>query len=150
MSETTIHPTAFVDPTAQIGKGCVIKAFALIGKNAVIGEGCVIGAYTEVRAGCVLGDRVRTGSKCTLTNGTQVGEDSLLSANFTSTDKPDLHNPSLSLPPRFGARFRAGVRVTTMPGVVFGDDVVVGACSQVRHSIPSGEVWFGNPAKKHR
>ena len=35
----TIHPTAVIDPAAQIGDGCEIE-HAIIDKNARVGAGC--------------------------------------------------------------------------------------------------------------
>lgn len=160
-----IHPTAIVDPGAalevgvQVGayaivkrgalikRGTVLKEFVLVGEGAVVGEDCSIGAHTEIRGGCKLGNRVRLGSKCLLADGTEIGDDSQCSGTFTTCNKPEpgQHNPSV-----MGRDFYAGVGVTIMPQVRIGDSVVVGASSTVRHDIPSGEVWFGNPAKKHR
>lgn len=39
-----------------------------------------------------------------------------------------------------------GARTIILPNVHIGDNVVVGAGSVVTKSIPSGEVWGGNPA----
>ena len=36
-----------------------------------------------------------------------------------------------------------GARSTIMPGVSIGDKAIVGACSLVNKSIPSGEIWRG-------
>ena len=150
LPRVSIHPTAVVAPSATLGDRTAVGAFALIGDNVVTGADCIVGAYTELRADCRLGDRVRLGSKCLLANATVIGSDSHLSGNFTTCNKPDLKDPGTKRHAAIGARFKAGVRVTIMPGVVIGDGVEVGACSQVRHDIPDGEVWFGNPATKHR
>ena len=40
-----------------------------------------------------------------------------------------------------------GANCTILPNVKIGNDCVVGACSLVNKSIPSGEVWAGVPAK---
>lgn len=40
-----------------------------------------------------------------------------------------------------------GCKATIFPGVEIGDCSVVGACSVVTKSIPSGQVWAGNPAR---
>lgn len=39
-----------------------------------------------------------------------------------------------------------GANATILPCVKIGDNAVVGAGSVVTHSVPSGEVWAGNPA----
>ena len=40
MSESRIHPTAVIDPGAQIGEGCEIGPYCVIGANVELGEGC--------------------------------------------------------------------------------------------------------------
>ena len=40
-----------------------------------------------------------------------------------------------------------GCNTTIFPNVTIGNDCIVGAGSIVTKSIPSGEVWAGNPAK---
>lgn len=163
--DCTIGPFAIVESGVVLGDGVTIGAYTkvgrgsrihalaelkdhvLIGAGAVIGRESSIGSGTEVRGGCVLGARVRLGSKCLLADGTMIGNDSHCSGTFTTCNKPEpgQHHPSV-----IGPRFYAGVRVTIMPNIQIGEDVVVGASSTVRHNIPSGEVWFGNPARKHR
>ena len=150
MPRVNVHPTAVVASSAQLGDDAAVGAFAVVGERVVIGKGCIIGNHSELRADCKLGDRVRLGSQCLLANGTVVGEGSHLSGNFTTCDKPDLHNPTIKRSATIGTWFKAGVRVTIMPGVTIGDYAEVGACSQVRHDIGDREVWFGNPATKHR
>lgn len=40
MSATRIHPTAVIDPTAQIGEGCEIGPYCVIGADVEIGPNC--------------------------------------------------------------------------------------------------------------
>ncbi|HXV27970.1 MAG TPA: hypothetical protein VD913_03300, partial [bacterium] len=42
---------------------------------------------------------------------------------------------------------RLGVNVTLLPGVVIGEDALVGAGSVVTRDVPPGAVVAGNPAK---
>lgn len=58
--EPSIHPSAIVDPSAQIDLS------ALIGPHAVIGARCVVGAMTQIGAGCILGDDVQIGASSVL------------------------------------------------------------------------------------
>ena len=66
LAPSTIHPTAIVAPSAFIGEGVVIGAFAVIGRailernsiihpHAVIGDGVEIGARVEVFPGAFIG-----------------------------------------------------------------------------------------------
>jgi maltose O-acetyltransferase len=48
---------------------------------------------------------------------------------------------------RLGNRVQVGARTIIMPGVVIGDDVLIGAGSVVSRSIPANSVAVGNPAK---
>lgn len=47
-----------------------------------------------------------------------------------------------------GNKVFIGAGSIVLPGVTIGDNVVVGSGSVVTKSIPSGEVWAGNPARK--
>ncbi len=66
-TETTVHPTAIVDPDAVLGAGVEVGPFAIIGPNVTIGDGCRIGprvtlernvrlaAGVSIGAGSILG-----------------------------------------------------------------------------------------------
>src|SRR5699024_8146761 len=82
-----IHPTASIDPEANIGPGVsigpfsVIEADATIGANTRIGPHCVIGADTRLGTDNLLHARVtlyhdvRVGSRCILHSGVVLGAD---------------------------------------------------------------------------
>jgi UDP-N-acetylglucosamine acyltransferase len=58
MSGERIHPTAVIDPTAEIGRGCRVGPFCVVGNQVRLGEDCelishvVLQGDTEVGAGC--------------------------------------------------------------------------------------------------
>ena len=49
------HPTAIVDPSAQLGEDIRVGPYAIIEAGAIIGDGCSIGAHSIIRSGCRLG-----------------------------------------------------------------------------------------------
>ncbi len=65
MSE--IHPTAFVDPTAELGANVEVGAFSYIGPDVRVGDGCILaprvtllgkstfGPNNTFHSGCILG-----------------------------------------------------------------------------------------------
>ncbi len=52
-----IHPTALVDPAAQLGAGVEIGPYAVIGAGAVIGANCKIQAHVVIEGAVKMGER---------------------------------------------------------------------------------------------
>ena len=50
-----IHPQAIIDPSVQIGEGCIIGPFAVIGAGVEIGNHCRIGANAVIEGPSRLG-----------------------------------------------------------------------------------------------
>jgi UDP-N-acetylglucosamine acyltransferase len=51
-----IHPTAIVDPSAEVGEGTTIGPHAVIGPNVRLGAGCSVGASAVVDGWTEIGD----------------------------------------------------------------------------------------------
>ncbi len=68
----SIHPSAWIDPLAQLAPGVSVAAFACIGAGAVIaadaqiGEHCVVGRNTAIGNGSRLAARVTLADNCVL------------------------------------------------------------------------------------
>lgn len=48
MQETTIHPSAIIDPSAKLGKNVQVGPYAIIGKNVEIGDNTKIGPFCVI------------------------------------------------------------------------------------------------------
>lgn len=48
---------------------------------------------------------------------------------------------------KIGNNVFIGAHSTILKGVTIGDNAIIGACSVVTKSIPSNEIWAGNPAR---
>jgi UDP-3-O-[3-hydroxymyristoyl] glucosamine N-acyltransferase LpxD len=82
-----IHPTAVIDPSAQLGAGVcamahvVVEAGAQIGARSTlypgtyVGPGAKIGADTVLFANVSVYERVRIGDRCRIHSGTVLGSD---------------------------------------------------------------------------
>jgi UDP-N-acetylglucosamine acyltransferase len=55
MADTTIHPSAVVDPAAKLGDGVRIGAFTMIGPEVDIGDGTSIGPHCSVHGPTKIG-----------------------------------------------------------------------------------------------
>jgi UDP-N-acetylglucosamine acyltransferase len=45
---STIHPTAVIDPRAEIGGGCHVGPYCVIGENVIVGEGCRLVSHVVI------------------------------------------------------------------------------------------------------
>lgn len=64
-----IHPSAIVDPGAQLGNGVQVGPYAIIGPNVVIGERTVIGPQALIEK------NTEIGRDCTIAKGAVLGTD---------------------------------------------------------------------------
>ena len=64
---TTVHPTAIVDPKAQLGNNISIGPFTILEGNCTVGDDCQIGANVFV------GENTRIGRGCRIFHGAVVG-----------------------------------------------------------------------------
>ena len=82
-----IDPLSFIAPTAEVGEGCYVGAFAYIGDGAKVGKGCQIHPHAVVCENVSVGDDCilypnavvyhdcRLGSRVTLHAGCVIGAD---------------------------------------------------------------------------
>ena len=82
---TGIHPSAFVDTTAKIGKNVTVGPYSVVGPHSIIEDNviihsnvtveanCVIGKGSFLHAGAILTEGSRLGFQCTLQNSALVG-----------------------------------------------------------------------------
>lgn len=85
--EVDIHPTAVIDATVKLGKGCKIGANSYIGKNVVLGDhiiiypnvtifdDVIIGDQTVIWSGTVIRERSEIGAHCIFHNNVSIGAD---------------------------------------------------------------------------
>jgi len=117
----TVHPTAFVDPTAKLGQDVHVGPNAVIDAGAEIGDGAIIcaGAYvgqdaeigplTQLYPNSTVLFRCKVGAKCIIHSGVVIGADGF---GFFPTPK-------------------GIVKIPQVGTVEIGDDVEIGANSTV-------------------
>ena len=62
-----IHPTAIIDPTAEIGEGVEIGAYTVVGPHCAIGDQTIIGPHV------VLEEHTQLGKQCQVRSGAVLG-----------------------------------------------------------------------------
>jgi UDP-3-O-[3-hydroxymyristoyl] glucosamine N-acyltransferase len=113
----SIHPSAIIDPTARIGAGVSIGAFACIDAGAAIGESARIGAHCVIGVNASIGARSRLSARVTVAEGCRIGERCII------------HPGAVIGADGFGFAPHGGqwVKIEQLGAVRIGNDVEIGA-----------------------
>jgi UDP-2-acetamido-3-amino-2,3-dideoxy-glucuronate N-acetyltransferase len=151
-SDYFVHPTAIVDPGAQIGKGTKIWHFSHIMKGAKIGEHCVFGQNVNIDGGVVIGNNVKVQNNVSIYTGLVVEDDVFLgpSCVLTNVSNPrsqiNRHKLYEATLIRRGATI--GANATIICGVTVGRYAFVAAGAVVTKDVPDYALMVGNPARQ--
>jgi len=127
---TNIWQYVVVLPKAIIGKNCNICAHCFIENDVLIANNVTIKSGVYLWDGITIEDNVQIGPNVTFTNDKYPRAKSAFELQRTKIKK----NASI------------GAGSIILGGVTIGENAMVGAGSLVTKDIPSGELWFGNPA----
>ncbi|MGF1530275.1 MAG: Gfo/Idh/MocA family oxidoreductase [Puniceicoccaceae bacterium] len=146
------HPTAIIDPGAQIGQGSRIWHFCHISHGAQIGENCSFGQNCYVADGVTVGHRVKVQNNVSLYTGVTVEDDVFLgpSCVFTNVTNPraaisrrDEYKTTLI---KKGATI--GANATILCGLTIGEYAFIAAGAVVTKDVPPYALMKGIPAKQ--
>ncbi len=129
---TNIWQFCVVFPNAKIGVNCNICSHCLIENDVIIGNNVTIKSGVQVWDGIEIEDNVFIGANVTFTND-----------KYPKSKNSDWKLLKTKICK--GASIGAGS--TILPGIIIGENAVVGAGSVVTKSIPDNELWLGNPAR---
>lgn len=110
---TLIHNTAYISPSASIGKGVVIGPMVNLGPNSVVGD------YTLLN------------SRCSLGHDTKVGKYNFISPNVCFSGFTEIGDENLF-----------GINSATIPGIKVGNNNKVMAGMVLDKNVGDGEVVF--------
>lgn len=135
-----------------IGKNAVIGTHAIVRNNSVIGDNVIIGARMEVR-NTIFFEGATTHSG--FIGDSIIGRESKVAAFFcTANVRLDREAVAVevkgervssllkSLGVFMGENVKAGIRVSTMPGVVIGNNVIIGPATVVAKNIADDVTFY--------
>ena len=137
---TGIHPSAVIDPTAQLGADVTVGPGAVIGPQARIGDGSVVGPLGFVGWGAVLGRhaylrehvsigaKVRIGDRFVAQPGVRIGGDGF---SFVTPEKSGVEEVRETLGDQGEAQGQPWAGIASLGAVQIGDDVEIGANSAI-------------------
>lgn len=133
-----VHPTAVIDPTAQLGRDVTVGAFAMIGPRAEIGDGCTVGPHSNIGADVSIGpkafirDHVSIGARVTIgarfwcQPGARIGADGM---SFVTPEESGVEKARATLGDQGEVTSQSWARIHSLGAVSIGDDVEIGANS---------------------
>lgn len=147
-----IHPTAVIDPGAQVGAGTRIWHFCHLMPGAVLGENCVLGQNVYIDNNTRIGNRVKIQNNVSVYNGVELEDEVFLgpSVVFTNVINPRsfIERKDEFRPTRVGKGATIGANATIICGVEIGAYALVGAGAVVTRSVPAYALVTGNPARQ--
>ena len=141
---TTLYAGSTMGERFQTGQGASIR------EDNVLGDDVSVGTHAVLEFGNRIGNRVRIHSGCFLEMVT-IEDDVFVGPHVVFTDDPHPMGCAHYTECKRGATVRRLARIgansTILPGVVIGENSLVGAGSVVVHDVPEGAVVVGNPAR---
>jgi acetyltransferase-like isoleucine patch superfamily enzyme len=143
-SHTVIYAGNIIGDNLQTGHGAMIRECNEIGHHVSIGSHTVIEHHVKIE------DRVRIHSQAFIPEYSRLEQGCWIGPSVVFTNaryplspeaKRNLKGPVI----RRGAKI--GANSTLLPGVVVGENALVGAAAVVVEDVPAGKVVVGNPAQ---
>lgn len=130
-----IHPSAFVDPEAELGEGVSVGPLAVISKGAKIGAGSIIGPQCFIGWNATLGEgaylreavsigaRVSIGDRFIAQPGARIGGDGF---SFVTAEPSNVEEVRKTLGDQGEAKAQEWTRIHSLGSVTIGHDVEIG------------------------
>jgi len=129
----------FVADLASIREDVTLEEGVIVGRGVTIENRCRVGEYTKIETEAYVTAYTIIEERCFIAPMVCMSNDNYLGR--TEERFQHMKGPHI----KRGARI--GSNATLLPGVIIGEEAVVGAGSVVTTEIPSYETWVGVPAR---
>ena len=134
-----IHPSAIVEPDAEVAKDVRIGPFTYVASGAVVASGTILMSHVTVgagarigpgsllHAGVRIGERVRIGARAIIHQNASIGADgfSFVTPEAGAVEEARGGGDTVT------ARNEVLTRINSIGTVLIGDDVEIGACTSI-------------------
>lgn len=136
---TQIGHNTLLGDNCSIREKCVIGDFDIISRNVTVNYETEIGSYTKIM------------DNTHITGNMKIGNHVFISVLVTSTNDNSMGREEDAVDHLVGPIVEdyvtIGAGASLLPGVIVGENSIVGASALVTKNVPSGKVVMGVPAK---
>lgn len=152
MAGPQIHPSAIVDPGAEIGEGTRIWHWVHVSAGARIGRDCTLGQNVFVADRVVIGNNVKIQNNVSVYDEVTIEDDVFCGPSMVFTN---VYNPRSAFsrrdeyrPTRVRRGATLGANCTIICGVSIGEHAFIGAGAVVNRDVPAHALMVGVPARQ--
>lgn len=147
-----VHPTATIDPGAQIGAFTAVWHYVHVESGAVVGENCNLGQNVYVGNDAVVGNACRLGNSVSVFSHVTLG-DFVFCAPFMVFTHIAFPRAAVSRRAQFERTWvrngvTLGANATVVPGVTIGEGAFLAAGSTLTKSAKDWALLVGSPARQ--
>ena len=143
-SHSVIYADNCIGENFETGHRVLVREENRIGKNVSIGSGSIVEHHVKI------GNNVRLHSNVFVPEYSILEESCWLGPNVVLTNAKYPQSPNVKKGlqgPTIKMRAKIGANSTLLPGIVVGENALVGAGSVVTKDVPQNKVVAGNPAR---
>ena len=143
-SHTVIYAGNAIGDNFQTGHAVMVRELNDIGHNVSIGTHSIVEHHVKIA------DEVRIHSQAFIPEYSILEENCWIGPNVVFTNARYPRSPEVKTTlkgPQIGRKAKIGANSTLLPGVVVGENALVGAGAVVVKDVPAAKVVAGNPAR---
>ncbi|MBT9146910.1 MAG: dTDP-3-amino-3,6-dideoxy-alpha-D-galactopyranose 3-N-acetyltransferase [Syntrophomonadaceae bacterium] len=119
----------------------------LIRENTEIGNDVLIGTNSVIDGDCIIGSSVSIQTGVYVTRNTMIEDCVFLGPFCVTTNDKYMERGAELIGPTIKKGAKVGANSTLLPGIIIGENSVIGAGAVVIKNVAPGDIIVGNPAR---
>jgi len=135
---------------SKIGRGLETGHNVIIREENMIGENVKVWSNTVIDYKCKIGNNVKIHVNCYIAQLTAIEDDVFIAPGVMIANEKyptGIFSERRIRGPIIKRKAKIGINATILPGIVIGENALIGAGSVVTKDIPSNSIAYGVPAR---